>query len=112
MHTRGRKKNKCAGQNLICIFLDKLELTDQIVGRDNDAAHKQYGTSNAIVAPENQVVDDRLVDEIAHLYEAANGRDQSEKRHRAIGLVYDALGRNLICAERITNINRNIFNRL
>lgn len=82
--------NGCAllrGINAKRLTESMIKLTDQIVGGHDDATHEEYGTGDAIVAPENHVVDDRLFDQVAHLHKTGHGRDQPEKRHLADGIL-------------------------
>lgn len=48
-------------------------LTDQIVRRHDYAAHEENRTGQAIVETKHHIVDDGLLDQVAHLHEAGNG---------------------------------------
>lgn len=55
--------------------------TNQVVGGDNDAADEQQRARDAVVASEDHVVDDSLVDKIADLDEARHGGHHPENGH-------------------------------
>lgn len=71
-------------------------LTDEIVGRDNDTAHEEYSTSYTVMAPEDHVVDDRLVDQVSHFDEARDGGHHPEDRHCLVGGLFEGGGVALI----------------
>lgn len=76
-----RERERELGRPVVWSANRKHTLTDQIVGRYDDAAHEQDSTGQAVVEAEHHVVDDRLLDQVAHLHEAGDGRHQTEQRH-------------------------------
>lgn len=56
-------------------------LTNQVVGSDDDATDEQQRTRDSVVAPEDHVVDDSLIDEIADFDEARNSGHHTEDGH-------------------------------
>lgn len=55
--------------------------TNQVVGGDDDAADEQQRARDAVVASEDHVVDDSLVDEIADFDEARHRGHHPENGH-------------------------------
>lgn len=55
--------------------------TNQVVGGDNDAADKQQRARDAVVASEDHVVNDSLVNQIADFDEARHRGHHSENGH-------------------------------
>lgn len=55
--------------------------TYQVIGSDDDAAKEQNGRCDPVMHSEDHVVDNGLVDQISHLDEAGDRRDQAKHRH-------------------------------
>uniref|UniRef100_A0A2M4DBK8 Putative secreted protein n=1 Tax=Anopheles darlingi TaxID=43151 RepID=A0A2M4DBK8_ANODA len=56
-------------------------ITDQVVSRHDDAAGEQDCARDAIVTPEHHVIDDGLIDQVAHLHESGYRRNKSKDGH-------------------------------
>lgn len=61
--------------------LNKRSLTYQVIGGDDDATGEKNSRRDSVVRPEDHVVDDRLVDQVSHLDEPGDRRDQAKHGH-------------------------------
>lgn len=58
-----------------------LQLTDQIIGGDDDTTDKQKRTCNSVVAPKDHVINDRFINEIANFDKSRNSGHHSKDGH-------------------------------
>lgn len=57
------------------------QLTNQIIGSNEYAAEEEDGWRDAVVHPEDHVIDDRFVDQVADFYKARYSGHQAEYCH-------------------------------
>lgn len=82
---RERISNPAEGVNHVIRYtavVDALDrITDEVVRRNDYTAQEQNGGGDPVVRPEHDVVDGRLVDQVADLHEARHRGDHTEDAH-------------------------------
>lgn len=82
--------------------------TNQVVGGDNDAADEEQRARDAVMASEDHVVDDCLVDEIADLDEARHRGNHPENGHFGLSRVLFASRSQLGAACEFCGLKKNV----
>lgn len=75
-----------------------MSLTNQIICCHQHTAEEKHCAGQPIVAPENHIVDDSLVNQVPDFDEAGHRGDQSEHSHDWVGF----------CALRVYDITSNL----